>query len=277
MTISAHGFSRPQGTRPQVTVVLAMSADGKLAAGQTAARFGSAVDQAHLEAQVALADGVLFGAGTLRAYGTTMTVRSHALQAERHQRHQPPQPVQIVCSASGKLEPNARFFQQPTPRWLLTTPGGAEHWRRLDTSDAFERVIEAPDFNWAELLQDWGQTLGWQRLTVLGGGRLVTGLLGAGVVDDLWLTVCPLLLGGEASPVLVQGLGWASDQLAPRLKLLSAQPQGDEVFLHYRVVDLPRPTDSAPTGSAPADPGSADLGLTDLALGDPALEKSPLP
>jgi 5-amino-6-(5-phosphoribosylamino)uracil reductase len=257
MTGSANGFAQPQGARPQVTVVLAMSADGKLAAGQTAARFGSAADQAHLEAQVALADGVLFGAGTLRAYGTTMTVRSHALQAERRQRHQPPQPVQVVCSASGALEPTARFFQQPTPRWLLTTPAGAEHWRQVNLPDAFERVIEAPKFDWATILQDWGQTQGWQRLAILGGGRLVTGLLAAGVVDDLWLTVCPLLLGGEASPTLVQGVGWASDQLAPRLKLLSAQPQGDEVFLHYQVAALPHPTDPAP--------------------GDPALGKSPLP
>ena len=54
--------------RPHTTVVLAMSADGKIAdVKRSPARFGSAADKAHLEKQVAQVDAVLFGAGTLRA------------------------------------------------------------------------------------------------------------------------------------------------------------------------------------------------------------------
>lgn len=107
------------------TVILAMSADGKITdSALTAARFGSANDKAHLEQQVANSDAVLFGNGTLRAYGTTMRVISPDLLKQRELAGKPPQPVQIVCSRSREFDPNLRFFQQPVPRWLLTGGDG---------------------------------------------------------------------------------------------------------------------------------------------------------
>ncbi|NJM98422.1 MAG: hypothetical protein HC800_15790 [Phormidesmis sp. RL_2_1] len=103
-------------SRPHTTAVLAMSADGKIAdAHHGAARFPSPVDKAHLEVQVAKADATLFGAGTLRAYGTTLPVTNPELIAQRRSRHQLDQPSQIVCSATGNLDPHYRFFQQPVP------------------------------------------------------------------------------------------------------------------------------------------------------------------
>lgn len=97
--------------RPQTTVVLAMSADGKIADScGSPARFGSATDKAHLETQVALADGVIFGANTLRAYGTTLAVTNPQLLQARKARSQSPQPVQIVVSATAKLTCDLPFF-----------------------------------------------------------------------------------------------------------------------------------------------------------------------
>ena len=83
------------------TAILAMSADGKLTDYSNApSSFVSKDDQNHLEIQIAQADAVLFGAGTLRAYGTSMTVRSPELIQARRDRTQPDQPLQIVCSQS---------------------------------------------------------------------------------------------------------------------------------------------------------------------------------
>lgn len=237
---------------PKTTVILAMSADGKISDGQRSpARFGSIADQAHLETQIALADAVVFGAGTLRAYGTTMSVRSPKLKQQRQRRNQPPQPVQMVCSPSGQLDPQARFFQQPVPRWLLTTTQGAQAWTAAGSGmkSAFEKVwilprgvevsaegVSQPEpvrFGWYEVWCSLAAQ-GFGRLAVLGGGQLTAALLDAGLVQDLWLTVCPLILGGAAAPTPVDGAGFLA-AAAPRLKLLSAQREGDELFLHYRV------------------------------------------
>lgn len=213
-----------------------MSADGKISdRGRSPARFGSAADQAHLEAQVALADLVIFGAGTLRAYGTTMSVRDGGLKLARQQRRQAPQPVQMVCSPSGNLEASARFFSQPVPRWLLTGEAGLKKWQ--GTED-FERVWVAPccgdgAVDWQKIWREL-TAQGIEKIAVLGGGQLTAGLFEAGLVDELWLTVCPLVLGGDASPTPVDGVGFLAGE-APRLRLLSIKQEQGELFLHYAV------------------------------------------
>lgn len=219
--------------RAYTTVVLAMSADGKITdRDRTAARFSSPDDLAHLETVVAAADGVLFGAGTLRAYGTCLSVQQPELIAQRQVQHQPLQPVQIVCSYTGNLDPQLRFFRQSVPRWLLTSPAGAQRWQ--PPGEAFEQIL--PNLTtptpWLNILQRL-KAMDIERLAVLGGGTLIAGLVEQDVVDELYLTVCPLLLGGQGTPTPVDGQGLKAD-LALRLRLVQTRTSNDEVFLHYR-------------------------------------------
>ncbi|MEG4573521.1 dihydrofolate reductase family protein [Microcoleus sp. N3A4] len=283
--------------RPHATVILAISADGKISdAVRSPARFGSANDKAHLEQQVAASDAVLFGNGTLQAYGTTMRVISPELLKQRELQGKPPQPVQIVCSRSPKFDPNLRFFQQPVPRWLLTRQDSRDTGfpsplatkdgetalpfpypmtnskfdrasgtilkngqdarstkdefsrftgilpvdKRLIENGAtsqFDRIIYAKtaeeEIDLIDAFQQL-ETLGIKRLAILGGGKLVASLLAVGLIDELWLTVCPLILGGADAPTPVEGKGFLA-HLAPKLELLAVKQVGQEVFLHYRV------------------------------------------
>ena len=227
--------------RPLATVILAISADGKIAdAVRSPARFGSANDKAHLEQQVAASDAVLFGNGTLQAYGTTMRVISPELVKQRELQGKPPQPVQIVCSRSSQFDPNLRFFQQPVPRWLLTGQDSRETALPSPyamTNSKFDRIIYAKtaggEIDWIDAFQQLAN-FDIKRLAILGGGKLVASVLAAGLVDELWLTVCPLILGGADAPTPVEGEGFLAD-LAPKLQLLAVKQVGQEVFLHYRV------------------------------------------
>jgi len=222
--------------RPYTRLVLAMSVDGKIADVQRqAARFSSAADLAHLEARVSEVDGVLFGGGTLRAYGSTLSVRNPDLIEQRRQRGQAEQPIQIVWSPSGQIDPSYRFFQQSVPRGLITTVAGAKKWQ---ASDHFEKLWVMPaervdPWDWPWLLAQFKQT-NLHTLALLGGGRLTADLLYHNLIDELYITVCPLLLGGASAPTLVDGAGFLTS-LAPRLQLLSSRTEGDEVFLHYRM------------------------------------------
>ena len=224
--------------RPHTTAILAITADGKIADSQrSAARFGSLNDKAHLETQVSLVDGVLFGAGTLRAYRTTISVSNSKLLQNRIERSQPPQPVQIVVSASGDLDPQWRFFQQPIPRWLLTLPDGAKSWRGRSQ---FERILISeptqPDtsaIDWRSIFTQLSQ-LGLNKLAILGGSELVASLLALDLVDELWLTICPVIFGGNSAPTPVGGMGWLQSE-AKSLRLLEVKQIEQEVFLHYSI------------------------------------------
>lgn len=225
----------PNSSRPYTTVVLATSADGKIADAQRSpARFSSPQDKLHLEQQIAAADAVLFGAGTLRAYGTTLRVTQPQLVQQRYQQNLAPQPIHIVVSSQGKIDRQLRFFRQLVPRWLLTTTAGANYWQ---DKECFEQVLvcetaDAKSIDWTSAMAKIA-SLGVQRLAVLGGGEVVAAMLAVDLIDELWLTVCPLLIGGDTAPTPVGGAGFTAAS-APRLELLSVQAIAQEVFLHYR-------------------------------------------
>jgi 5-amino-6-(5-phosphoribosylamino)uracil reductase len=213
-----------------------MTVDGKIADYQrNPARFGSVRDKLHLCQQVAFMDGILIGAGTLRAYGTSLPIRDRAIIQQREQRQQPAQPVHLVCSRSGNLDPNLPFFRQPIPRWLFTTEQGATAWKP-NSLGGFAKILTASDDSvaaWQGLMGQL-QAIGWRQVGVLGGGQLIAELLAADLIDELWLTLCPVIFGGETAPTPVGGLGWLGDR-ALNLTLLSVEQVEQEVFLHYRV------------------------------------------
>ncbi|MCC5638451.1 RibD family protein [Nostoc sp. CHAB 5844] len=221
--------------RPHTTVVLAMSADGKIADfRRSPARFGSGADQAHLEKQIAASDAVLLSAGTLRAYGTTLTVSHPTLLQHRIKEGKSPQPVHIVITHSADFNPEIKFFKQPIPRWLLTTTRGAGVWQGRSE---FEQILvfetSTGKVDTAAALQHLA-SIHITRLAVLGGGQLVASMVNSNLIDEFWLTICPLILGGATAPTPVEGQGFLA-KLAPRLKLLEVEQVEQEVFLHYQV------------------------------------------
>ena len=228
--------------RPHATVVLAMTADGKIADhSRSPARFSTATDRFHLEQQIALVDAVLFGAGTLRAYGTSLPISNPQLLQARQQNSKPPQPVHIVCSASASLDPHLRFFSQSLPRWLLTTAAGAQSWQesgfeRIVVADAQKEPYHDSPIDWVKAFTQLVK-LGIEKVAILGGGQLVASLLAQHLIDEVWLTVCPLIFGGVDAPTPVEGTGLLAQQ-AQSLELLSVERIDQEIFLHYRLQQL---------------------------------------
>ncbi|WP_030007108.1 RibD family protein [Picosynechococcus sp. NKBG042902] len=218
--------------RPLVTAIAAMSADGKIADYSGApARFPSAQDKAHLERLIAQVDAVMFGANTLRAYGTSLPIGDRHLLQQRQDRHQPPQPIHFVCSGSGNLSQDLPFFRQPLRRGLLTAPEQLPRWAKFP---GFEQIIALdPAGAWLPTLTELRQR-GIEKLGLLGGGNLIASFAEQGCLDELWLTVCPVLLGGTATPTPMAGHGFLQTA-GLTLELLEYEAIASELFLHYRV------------------------------------------
>jgi 5-amino-6-(5-phosphoribosylamino)uracil reductase len=145
------------------------------------------------------------------------------------------QPIQMVCSRSPNFDPNLRFFHQPVPRWLLTTKR-SNIPEKLESK--FDHVLVSPTPEGEiDFIQAFNQlaVLGWEKLAILGGGKLVGSLLSAGLIDEFWLTVCPLIFGGVNAPTPVAGDGFLA-KLAPKLELLAVNRIGQEIFLNYRLI-----------------------------------------
>ncbi|MDR9403377.1 MAG: dihydrofolate reductase family protein, partial [Halothece sp. Uz-M2-17] len=167
--------------------------------------------------------------------GSAMSLRNSDLIAQRRQQQKPDQPIQIVCTRSGNIATDIRFFRQNIPRWLLTSQKGAKSWQSKP-SDLFQQIITPEtgdsEINWQDALKMLSEK-GIENLAILGGGELVAALFAEELLDELWLTVCPVLLGGKTAPTPIEGMGLKAEN-AQNLKLISVETIDQEVFLHYR-------------------------------------------
>ncbi len=88
----------------------------------------------------------MFGAGTLRAYGTTLTVSHPILLQHRIQEGKPPSRVHIVITHSANLNPEIYFFKQPVRRWLLTNTAGARSWQEHEQTLLCTKETSAQEY-----------------------------------------------------------------------------------------------------------------------------------
>ena len=87
--------------------------------------------------------------------------------------------------------------------------------------------------------------LGVRHLLLEGGGELNFSMLRAGLVDEVYLTVCPFLFGGRTAPTPLDGEGFPRDRVRKlALKSHRVGTRG-EVFLRYEV--LPDPPKVSPS------------------------------
>ena len=186
-----------------------------------------------------MCDAIVFGANTLRAYGTSLTIKNPELLKQRQQKDKPPQPLHIVCSSQGNLNPDWRFFSQPLPRALLTTNTGKENWLKQINSqpetEFFDRYFFSTNpANWQDIFTKL-QQLKYQKIAILGGAKLISSLLNVGLIDDIWLTICPLIMGKKSATSIVDYNLLEEIETPIELKLIEVKQINQEIFAHYLI------------------------------------------
>lgn len=171
---------------PYLRANFVSSVDGAIAVEGRSEGLGSPADKAAFRALRATCDAVVVGAGTLRAENYGSVRFGAAAAAWRADHGYDPAPPVVVVSRSGELG-SGRVLEGPV---LLSAPTGPEGVELIPT-DPTEMVAA---------LHERGLT----RLLCEGGPSLLTTLLKAGLVDDLYLTVSPQLVG--TGPYLLHGL-----------------------------------------------------------------------
>jgi riboflavin-specific deaminase-like protein len=76
---------------------------------------------------------------------------------------------------------------------------------------------------------------GIKNLLIEGGGNLIFQFFAADLINEVYLTVTPRIIGESKAPGFVTGNGFAGHQLK-HLNLRASRQVGNEVFLRYSVV-----------------------------------------
>ena len=232
-------FPDPPADRPYVIADMIASVDGKTVIEGNEAGLGSRTDRRLLHELRLHADIVLCGAGTLRATGHSPRLHEDDLEAQRLERGRSRMPIGAVISASGDVPLDATFFMSDEFEAYLYLADSAPPGRREAIEATGRPVVEvAASDAIAAMLRHMRVELG-ARLVMLEGGPTLNGAcFEAGVVDELFLTLGGVVVGGHDLPTAVEMPGvTASRETVTRLELLAAapNPETDEVYLRYRV------------------------------------------
>ena len=197
--------------RPYVVVNMVASVDGRATVGGRSGPLGGPADKAIFFELRASVDAVLAGTGTLRAENYGRLVRKEERIAQRVARGLEPEPLCLVCSRSGDVPTEIPLFSDPAARPLVLTGADADLGRALARVRAEHGV---------------------RSLLCEGGPTLNASLFGAGLVDELFLTVSPLL-AGSADPLTIVGDTGLGEPVG--LELVWVLEGDGMLLLRYRV------------------------------------------
>jgi 3,4-dihydroxy 2-butanone 4-phosphate synthase/GTP cyclohydrolase II len=165
---------------------LAQSADGFIATRTgDADHVSGPADREHLHRLRALVDAVVVGAATVLADDPRLTVR--AVDGGS--------PVRVVLDPRGRVRSDCRVLDDGMAQtlWVLGPDACAPESVKPHV-EIVRLPPEGPGFAPRVVLGEL-RARGLGRVLVEGGGRLVSAFLAAGVLDRLWLTTAPLLIG----------------------------------------------------------------------------------
>lgn len=227
--------SKPTSERPRVLAHFAMSADGKISTRNfTPSQFTSPRDKARLGDIRAECDAVLAGRGTVAADAMSMGLSSETLRAARVAEGRSAMPVRVVVSNAGKLSKNWKVFQyQESPLIVFSTVAMTEATRAEIAPYCDLHLFARKVIPLAAMLAILRKEYRVRKLVCEGGGRLLRSLVEAGVVDEICLTIAPIIFGGVQAPTLIG----SSREFLPELtsfRLVEHQSVEGELFLRFR-------------------------------------------
>lgn len=226
------------GALPFVFVNVASTADGKLApASRHFIPFGSERDQRHLLELRATADAVMSGARTVDLSAVKLGPGGGKYRRQRLRAGLSEFNLRVVVSGSGSLDPDAEIFKHRfSPIIILTTARTSPaNLRRLRILADEVKICGKTSIHFPSALRWLRRKWKVKRLLCEGGGEINAALFEARLVDEVHITLCPVIFGGNHAPTPADGQGFSRLADAAQINITSAKRFGDELFLVGRV------------------------------------------
>jgi 2,5-diamino-6-(ribosylamino)-4(3H)-pyrimidinone 5'-phosphate reductase len=208
------------GARPYLALNMVATVDGRAALNGSAVGIGSALDKRLMRELRAEADVVLHGAGTVRADPLSARV-PHELVEQRVARGLTPQPLGAIITRSGNLPSKHPYYESSTVIYVIGE-------RTVPVVEPLVSVCHVSTV--LDAVRDLGRR-GVRRILCEGGPTLNAALFEAGLVDDIYLTIAPKLIGGDDPLTIVKGGRFGTIPLT----LQSLIEIEGELFLRYSV------------------------------------------
>jgi riboflavin biosynthesis pyrimidine reductase len=226
--------------RPGVRLNMIVSVDGGTAWNGVSGSLGGPADKALFGVLRSLTDDVLVASGTMRAEAYGPATLPDEVQAARVTRGQRPVPRIAVVTRTCRFDWETPFFTEAVERPVIITVHDADPALVARASEVADVVVAGDsDVDLGRAVDALGE--GGARSILAEGGPTLNGQLArAGLLDELCVSLAPLLASGDAKRIIA---GSTIDALEP-LELRSICEQDGYLFLRYRPSRTDRPETS---------------------------------
>jgi 2,5-diamino-6-(ribosylamino)-4(3H)-pyrimidinone 5'-phosphate reductase len=218
--------------RPFVFINSAISADGKISSVERRqVRISGKADLARVDALRAESDAVMVGVGTVLADDPGLRIKSGLLRRARIEACNPENPLRVVTDSLARTPLTAKVMGHGC---IIATSAAAPDDRVAKLTQSCEMVFcgekQVDLLDLLEVLHGKGV----RRLMVEGGATLNWSLIKAGLVDELYVYIGAMIIGGKDAPTLMDGIGFTSG--FPKLDLISLEHLDSGALMRWRVV-----------------------------------------
>jgi riboflavin biosynthesis pyrimidine reductase len=213
---------------PHLRVNFISSLDGAATRDGLSGGLGDDADRLVFDTLRMLTDVILVGAGTVRAEGYGGIRFTDDAVAWRLAHGLPEHPPVAIVSGRLDLDPELGVFTRATTRPIVITSGAAPVQRRMALAEVADVLVCGEASVDHRLVVATLAGRGYPQVLCEGGPGLFGSLLAGDGVDELCLTLAPLLESGLAPRIA------AGETATPRrMRLAHALPAGDTLLLRY--------------------------------------------
>jgi diaminohydroxyphosphoribosylaminopyrimidine deaminase / 5-amino-6-(5-phosphoribosylamino)uracil reductase len=212
--------------RPLVTLKMAASLDGKVAARDGSSRWITGEPARRDVHRLRAASGaILVGAGTAAADNPSLTVRLPEFRGRP--------PLRVLLDAMGTTPATGALFDGSAPTVVATTPACLQETRAA-WEDAGAEILSLEESGTPgrvplrELMRALGKRE-VQDVLIEGGPSVAWSAVEEGVVDRLVLYLSPKLIGGREAPGVLGGEGVATVAAARPIRVRRVEQVGEDL------------------------------------------------
>lgn len=217
--------------RPYLSLNMVASVDGRATVDARSGGLSDAADRKVFHGLRSITDAVLVGAGTARTERYGRMIGDPEVRRARAQAGRAPEPLACIVSAQLQLDPQLPLLSEPDAQVVIVTGSQLSLPPVAATVQYVRAATPAGGLDLPAALRELSTRLGVRTVLGEGGPSINAQLLQAGVVDELFLSLAPVVAGG-ADPVRIVG---PSDALGPHaVTLADVLMAGSRLFLRYR-------------------------------------------
>jgi len=214
--------------KPYVIINCAMSADGKIASPSgKQLRISNEEDIKRMYTLRNSVDAVLVGVGTIISDNPKLTVKEGYVDSPRN-------PIRIILDTHCQTK-ESMLAVDANAKTLIISNGECDR-NYGSTVEVVQCDLDDDGVIDLKIMLDLLYNKGIKKLLVEGGSTVIWNFLKKGFVDDLFVFIGPMIIGGKYTPSMADGDGITSEDELINLEIAEVSRVDNGLLVHYKLI-----------------------------------------